>query len=431
VDRETLEGYLSQARSEGKFDSAGTFTIDYAQAREKLAAFQFQRPEYYLLKFVQAAVAMKSTAVEFRFAPESVEVRFVNPRFQLPPEQFGALITDSYEAHIEQHCRDLALAVCGSGAGTICFRDTGSGREVNIQGRALEFTELGSLKGDSKFLFFLSRDKAYSKDEIKAKEEVLRAACQFAPVTLKVDGKPLNESRADLRFYERCLDSPYPVFWGEVIVAETNRTGVGLPRHGRSASVELWDDRRVCREQAEVWVRLRDSEPVECPLDRVRLLCLAGGALEGRSTLYLVQYGVVISEQTILTSVPGLNIVLCVDGHPTDLSGFQLRDSELLEQELKQIYRLSDQLKERLMGELSHGEPEYLRAPPEPGQSAVVGGVLIGGVIGLVAGPYGSFFGACSGAALAKVFQNSRAVSRTLPGAYLLERLSVPCSSGN
>lgn len=430
MDKETLENYLSQARAEGKFDSAGTFTIDYAQAREKLAAFQFQRPEYYLLKFVQAAVGMKSKAVEFRFAPESVEVRFVNPRFELPPEQFGALITDSYEAHIDQHCRALALAVCGSGAGTICFRDTGTGREVNIQGGSLEFTELGSLRGDSKFLFFLSRDKAYSKAEIKAKEEVLRAACQFAPIVLKIDGKPLNESREELQFYERCLETPYPAFWGEAIVAESTRSGVGLPCAGRSAFIQLWDDRRVCREQGEVWVCLRDTEPLEVPLERARLLCLAGGALEGRSALYLVQYGVVISEQAIQTSVPGLNAVLCVDGHPTDISGFQLRDSEMLEQELKQIYRLSDQLKKRLTEELEISRPAYLRASPEPGQSAVVGGVVIGGVLGLVAGPYGSFFGACSGAALAKAFQKSRAVSRILPETYLRERLAGATTEG-
>ena len=425
MDRETLEGYLSRARAEGRFDSAGTFTIDYAQAREKLAAFQFQRPEYYLLKFVQAAVAMTATAVEFRLAPESVEVRFVNPRFQLPPEQFGALVTDSYEAHMEQHCRDLALAVCGSGASTICFRDTGSGREVNIQGTQLDFTELGSLRGDSKFLFLLTRDRPYTKGEIKAKEAVLKAACQFAPISLKLDGKALNQTRADLRFYERSLDTLYPAFWGEALLAEEKRSGIGLPREGRAAQVELWGEHRVCREQGDLWVRLRDAEPVESPLERVRMLCLAAGPLEGSSTLYLVQYGVVISEQTLPASIPGLKAVLCVDGHPTDLSGFQLRESELLTQELEEVIRLAERLRSKMIEELPLSEPRYLRAPPEPGQSAVVGGVVIGGVLGLVAGPYGSFFGACSGAALARVFQKTRTVSRALPSNYLREVFKI------
>jgi hypothetical protein len=423
MDRETLQSYLSQARSEGKFESAGTFTLDYAQAREKLAAYQFQKPEYYLLKFVQAAVAMKSEAVQFRFAPESVEVRFVSPQKELLPEQFGALITDKHDAHLEQHCRDLALAVCGSGASTICFRDTGSGREVNIQGESLEFTELGSLRGDSKFLFFLGRKRRLSKKEIRDKESLLRAACQFAPLSLSIDGKRINGERSDLSLYQRRLQSRHPIFWCEAVQLEDGRSGLGLPRQGRTARVQFSGDKRESREAGDIWVSLRESEPIHQPYEKVRMLILAGGPLEGRSTLYLVQYGVVISEQKFQTSLPGLRAVLCVDGHPTDLSGFQLRESDLLKAELKEVDVWADRMRAHLLRELDSTKPEYLTAPLQAGPSFVVAGVVVGGLLGLVAGPYGSVFGACSGAALGKSFIKSRGKGVKDPHTYLSDLL--------
>jgi hypothetical protein len=420
MDRETLQSYLSQARSEGKFDSAGTFTIDYAEAREKLAAYQFQRPQFYLLKFVQAAVAMKSEAVEFRFAPDSVEVRFVSPKCELPPEQFAALVTDNHEAHSERYYRDLALAVCGSQASTICFRDTGSGREVNIRGDSLDFTELGSLRGDSKFLFFLGRDRPLSKSEIKVKEAVIRVGCQFAPLQVSIDGKRINETRSNLSVYEKCLEGRHPVFWGEAVKDEEGRSGLGLPAEGRTAQIQLWDEEgRDVRDSGEIWVSLRDRMMTPKPYEKARMLLLAAGELEGPSTLYLVQYGVVISEQKIQTAVPGLIAVVCVDGHPTDLSGFQLRESDLMKAELTDVGVWAERLRAHMVFELKSSKPEYLKAPTQSGPSAVVGGVVVGGLLGLVVGPYGSVFGACSGAALGKAFLKMRGRAAREPHEYL------------
>ena len=426
MDRETLQSYLSQARGEGKFDSAGTFTIDYAEAREKLATYQFQRPEYYLLKFVQAAVGMKSKALEFRFASDSIEVRFVSPQAKLPPEQFGALVTDKHDAHVEQHCRDLALAVCGSGASTVCFRDTGSGREVNVRGDSLDFTELGSLRGDSKFLFFLGRDHPFKKSEILNKEKVLKAACQFTPIPISIDGMRINSTGSELALYRSCIKSRFPIHWGEAIKREDRRSGIGLPADGRLARVQLVDNQREVREEGDIWVSLRDEVlAAESAMERARLLLLASGPFEGASKLWLVQYGVVVAERSFGCVLPGLKAVLCVDGHPTDLSGFQLRESEILEQELREVEALAVRLKTCLTQELQKSKPAFLNPPIESGPSVVVGGVVVGGLLGLVAGPYGSVFGACSGAALGKAFLRVKGRARQEPTAYLAAVLGV------
>lgn len=89
-----LEKFLQEQIAEGDKDSSGKFTLSREKALEKLAAFQFPRPNAWVLKVLQAvyasgasdlAIRQTQTDTQFYFRPQSewslneIETEFYNP----------------------------------------------------------------------------------------------------------------------------------------------------------------------------------------------------------------------------------------------------------------------------------------------------------------------------------------------------------------
>ena len=71
-----MDRFLAELRDEGITDSRGTFTIDAALARSKMAAFQLPDPASYVLKVVQAAVASGASALEVKSGRDYLSMAF-------------------------------------------------------------------------------------------------------------------------------------------------------------------------------------------------------------------------------------------------------------------------------------------------------------------------------------------------------------------
>ncbi len=67
---------LDTLRSEGKLDARGSFDLDPEEAREKLRKYQLTNPEKYILQFVQAAIVLGATKLNFQIDSDEVELYF-------------------------------------------------------------------------------------------------------------------------------------------------------------------------------------------------------------------------------------------------------------------------------------------------------------------------------------------------------------------
>ncbi|MGE0489865.1 MAG: hypothetical protein AB7S38_11720 [Vulcanimicrobiota bacterium] len=71
-----FQQHLQALAAEGRLDSSGKFSLNLAAARSKIASHQFSEPNFYLLKLVQAAVAMGAYFIDIRPGSKEVEVLF-------------------------------------------------------------------------------------------------------------------------------------------------------------------------------------------------------------------------------------------------------------------------------------------------------------------------------------------------------------------
>ena len=72
----TAAHLLTQHRDAGTLVATGSFDLDPAQAREKLARYRLTQPYRYVLQFVQAAVLLKATYINVRVDADELDMRF-------------------------------------------------------------------------------------------------------------------------------------------------------------------------------------------------------------------------------------------------------------------------------------------------------------------------------------------------------------------
>jgi hypothetical protein len=73
-----LDSHLERAALEGALVDEGSITLHPEKALEKLAKFSLPESGFWVLKLVQAAVAAKAPAIEFKFLRKRVEIVFAN-----------------------------------------------------------------------------------------------------------------------------------------------------------------------------------------------------------------------------------------------------------------------------------------------------------------------------------------------------------------
>jgi hypothetical protein len=111
----TADSYLDQVANEGAYHSSGDFTISLKAAIEKLGASQLPRESAWVLKVVQAGVALGSTAIDVKQGSMVTSFALAQPgALDLDVLQEAVLSTDFSGAAAPRH---LAVALRAVGFG--------------------------------------------------------------------------------------------------------------------------------------------------------------------------------------------------------------------------------------------------------------------------------------------------------------------------
>lgn len=351
-------------------ESTGVFTLDPAVAEAKLQNFALVEPEDYLLKLVQAGVALGAHRIDVHSKPAAMEMLWHGPPLQANdlPGLMGHLLSPQGSRHLRHLAAGLRGSVAvspdylliESGQGDEAFRRSwkdGIWNTQPIPGRSDDFTRLYLRRDLARILGKLTtrlKDFVSGKSTRNAEETTLLSCCQFFPIPLTLNGEPIKSGPfGSERYPGYCIEEdefpgesrppaylialePSAYIEGRLhrnhLLIEKEIAGPGsLPALGvRTASI-----RRSAAEAppCRAWIALE-------------------AALNSQAQIYLVDDGLVIDRLSLELDVPGVVAVLSVESLTKDLTGFQLVHNHAYEALLEwlqgEVQLLRQELLERL-----------------------------------------------------------------------------------
>ena len=376
-----MDSFLGDEHGAGKFDSEGEFTLDLVATRRKLAAAQFEKRDFYILKLVQAGVQMGAKRIVIRLLDPEVGVTFEEPEDQSMLDLHvvrRALLNPFKLPH--GPLRDIAwglLSVVTEEAPEI---------ELNTHRQRLRFRDGADRLNE------LSVGRPHLEIRVwcgvQKEAEVLQEHCRYAPVPIIVNREEVSGRR----------------FPGEHL-AECHLLGAGLrvrPPLSAYASREPEKYSRTREKDARVTLYERfgaDTEPC-------RALLVLHRSLDGAAAAYLTKHGVTDSRPVKLPGgIPGAQVVVCGDQFDTDLTGLRLLQNDTVSAYLAEVTEELGEFAERVAAFLNDlmnkAEVSSEKAGSPPAEAVPV---LVGIVFGAMAGAWGgaavSLLGAVCGATL-------------------------------
>jgi hypothetical protein len=194
-----LGQYIEELSQEGLAHSAGSFSIDYASALEKLSSRLFADSTAYLVKLVQAALRSGAPEVKVRTRRERTWVEFYSARITpesltelshltLGKEEEPALghLARAFHTARALRPRRLSLSVAGPSGGQQVVYEKG---EVSL-------AALDARAEASNFCQFSFEREGVGRAAQQAEEQLrLSDRCRFSPSPVLWDGRILNPSR--------------------------------------------------------------------------------------------------------------------------------------------------------------------------------------------------------------------------------------------
>ena len=217
-----LNDYFDSLRREGRYDSSSRFTVDLAKIQQKLTAFQFADPGFYVLKVVQAAVAGGSNHVQVRVGSDVVTVSWTPTRALEELQALPRLLATSMEeaggtvfhhlvvalrAGLGLNPEGIVLQMRGPEGFRACFSGTGLAVYPAEAGRGEFLCEFAIRRPrQGSVLKELSRRVGL----MVAESVAISDRCRFAPVPIFLDGRAINNPNP-----EKALGMPpHPAFTG-------------------------------------------------------------------------------------------------------------------------------------------------------------------------------------------------------------------------
>lgn len=342
-----LGAYLEKQSAAGTKDSEGRFTVAHDNAARKLAKFALPRRSAWVTKLIQAANAWevpevlivqsrKETQFQLRFidttrlpTEEDVVNSMLNatPGLSGPVESFGAAL----RSLVEQARLSFVLVVdngldrpkpvyAGEYYGKISEAKRFSSRFRPQVGINLTVYHLGSDRAEN-ILDFFNRPRSD-----KAIVLELETYCFVSKVPIFLDGKPLSgilNGRST-----RPSPSLRPLLVGAMEDEEFTEARLDLPADFRVGALDLVDGTMITHPCLK-----NVADPVSA---FTIMVAIPSGAQKGlsfpseRSNLLWCRQGVIVESQRleVKTYGLGLSIYLSAHGLQTDLTGFQLAESE-------------------------------------------------------------------------------------------------------
>ena len=339
-----FERQLEALRGSQEAESSGEFTIDPQRARE-MAEFQLASPHFYLLKWLQAAVALGAYFFDLRINGDRVEVIFGAP--ETPGVEPQGLLQSMARVHSQEpgFRRHLCLGLLTSGKHPL---ELEVAQPENFF--AVRFPE-GSVEETSKPNWYKRNEETWFRILLKRQADSLQTALErdliawrgrLAPLLLVINGSRQHGSY-------RGWDTAQVPDW---------HTELSLPflvlvsyRQGTAFHLQA-PDQRAAEKAGPFWLRTamtttelrappfayKGPQP-EKGMVACNLAFTIDSHLEKRDTpVTFVQDGVCLDPIYVPLGVPGLTLFADGNGLKVDLSEFGVvRDEPALRQRLAEV----------------------------------------------------------------------------------------------
>lgn len=380
-----MERVLEQLVSAGRRESAGFFTLDAVRALPKLGKHQLPHPSFYLLKWVQWAVAAGATQIRLSLGYQKavLEHNGAPPPWEtqeLLGYAFRPLTADGQREPLHHLAVGAATALTLGPRVTLEAWDGAAGGRWVMEPDATHFQELA--RSDERAFCRLTLQRATRQPQLE--EQLLQRFCPFCPASLWVNG-----SRVDRQLFgaperpwlfRKVLDKILP---SDETMSRLYRQVFRLTPASFTAGGELrsklpwWflifhiEDYvlgSVHRNHHLLEARILDQlagDRVGVPPDsRASLretvsLAEAGSdcwalvavemSLEEQARVGFVRDGVLIPAVAPSLPLPGLVMAVSSQGLTTDASGFALVEDEALAATWTRLQGLLDGLAESLL----------------------------------------------------------------------------------
>lgn len=381
----SFEDYLKEQSVEGTFDSKGAFTMDFAEAAERLATFRLPSENHYLLKVVQLASRLGAESLRIKLESFRTSVHFRAPRAGQVTD--AEAITRAFLAPLEVTdplLADLAAALWGClGESTQeinwSFSQGYRGRRVfikDLQFRSEDFQiEKPIAEGELPCAFTLSvvRKKTW-KFWLNSRRNadaylLLKNLCGFSRVTLFVDGRELERWESSCFTAHRPRSGDYGAGrlpYHSALYALTEQGGFEINRPNlsqyvvRERSYNVWASATRARNSlapdgisSPAWLlQFHDGkENLSMRSVAKRARCRLFLAFDDKDPAYLEPLRMQIVRQSVLLEVrrdaqrwetefpkwAGCWVILDEDSLDTDLTGFQIIEDQRLGELLESL----------------------------------------------------------------------------------------------
>lgn len=351
-----LDRMLGQASKLGTFDSEGSFTIGGEAAIGKLANFQLPRGSAWILKIIQAAVALQATGIQIQQSNETTTFTF-KTFWELQVEELKrALLTPAISGSLG--IRHLAVGLRTVGFGdqrpfTLAIDKDSSRTLFGWNGTKLSQREekIKDTQGVTVHLgvAFPAEDLGrrlggLAKSKGRATTEYLEVVerGEACPIPLIFDGRRLDTLSAPVGGHADGQSVVVSVGWAAF------RKELGFPRLfmpcGLEPEKKTWrptdrfTDKRVFHfdgdhNETELTCLAKLRYNFKVTSHRSKHSSFAFVTQQRRSHYCWVKDGVIIQKQTSRwnPSAISFELYLSADDLPTDISGFRLQDSEELQ----------------------------------------------------------------------------------------------------
>lgn len=115
IEPQEFQEFLAGEAAQGLFVDEGGFRVSYDKALEKLSRFTLPQPGFWILKFVQAAVAAGAKDIRFTFGRRRVTVVFANVLAWKAQDLIKSLLSGQLPTETSQ--RHLITGILASAAG--------------------------------------------------------------------------------------------------------------------------------------------------------------------------------------------------------------------------------------------------------------------------------------------------------------------------
>ncbi|MGE0494589.1 MAG: hypothetical protein AB7S38_35595 [Vulcanimicrobiota bacterium] len=330
-----LDDFLDHQRQLGSQDSSGVFTLNLARAQATLRRFALADPNFYLLKLVQAGVALEADRVELAIGQRSTRLGFLSSRAATPEALLKALENPQQVA--DPAVRHLAVGLNTAPLGR--FEWTHSTRQSSLQ-LAVEGDQAELVAGPPRpevpehrhlYQLLLTRPRLDQARAVRAELDAVTSATAFSPVPVVVNGRPTWSS----------LTRP------EALLCRYQAgSGLSLPNPSLAAYQEVepglfaWQGGRVG--SSPTWL-----VAFEAPAEGERMPCQMVMRFArkwiGSTRLTIVVDGVTLPPKRVDIGLSGMEAFLSGHGLQLDLSEFQVVEDQAYADLLDRLWRMARQ----------------------------------------------------------------------------------------